>query len=980
MSRFISRQRKSRSALLALLTAGTTPTLFAQQAQTEETVGEVVVTGYRAAIESAVETKRASNGMVDVIKSDDIASFPDANLAEAVQRIPGVSIDRDSGEGRSITVRGLGGDFVRTMLNGVEAFSATTGSTLGTTIINRSRGFDYSTFASELFNSVTVRKSQSAELDEGSLGATVELQTARPFDFQGFHAGASVQAAYYDSGDQIHPRVAGLISDTFADDKFGALISFAYNTRKAIEDGYSDTSQSDYSDMNNGFCTPVPNTLTPYVNAASGTGNRPNGQCFSGIGSNAAAYNAINQPNIFLPRNPGLGRFVNDQEKLGITSALQWRPGDETTVTLDLVYSKFDQNRHDYALSNASLNRNVNGATAAFPNFAGRVNSQIQDVHIRDTGQVDYMLLDNEDIKHISSINESTTETFLAGLTLEQKITDKSRFTFNASKTGSDFDEPTDYLISFDRFDTDGYIWDARDSQKRPFIDYGYDVANPANITFITGGVTPDIRIATDKVKNTLENLAVSFAVDFNDTFTLKIGAMNKKYDFDSNHTQRVFAQNSTDLTKFNFVNFAAAVPDLSAVSEVLTDWGNGLGLPAGSVNSWVVPDIKKFISTLGLDCNCVNNFGDWTLGGSNVAGSRGLIRKVNETDRALYTQLDFEAGLGDHTLRGDVGLRYVETTIHSTGLLPTAANPLASVTVEHDYSDLLPSLNVAFDITPDLITRFAAAKVMSRPGLGNLTPGGTVNNAATPPNASIGNPYLSPYRATNYDLSLEWYPGKGSILSGAVFYRDVKSYIQQTTADQPFSETGLPTSYLAAGQTPDTIYRVTNSRNTPGGYIQGFEFNYQQSFTFLPGIWANFGTLLNYTYVDSKIDYFLSTSTVNPTSVQSEFVGVSPNSVNATLFYEDKRFSTRVSAAYRDDYLQLVPIKNTLPDVRGSAATLNVDASLSYAFTDHVKLNIDALNLTNQATDNWSGEKRRSQRVTSVTGRMFFVGAQYSY
>ena len=258
-----------------------------------------------------------------MIKSDDIASFPDANLAEAVQRIPGVSIDRDSGEGRSITVRGLGGDFVRTMLNGVEAFSATTGSTLGTTIINRSRGFDYSTFASELFNSVVVRKSQSAELDEGSLGATVELQTARPFDFQGFHAGASAQAAYYDSGDEIHPRVAGLISNTWADDKFGALMSFAYNTRTAIEDGYSDTSQSDYSDMHNGFCTPVPNTLTPFVNAASGTGNRPNGQCFSNIGSNAAAFNAINQPNIFLPRNPGLGRFVNDQKKLGITWALQ---------------------------------------------------------------------------------------------------------------------------------------------------------------------------------------------------------------------------------------------------------------------------------------------------------------------------------------------------------------------------------------------------------------------------------------------------------------------------------------------------------------------------------------------------------------------------------------------------------------------------------------------------------------------------------
>ncbi|MEO8018719.1 MAG: TonB-dependent receptor [Pseudomonadota bacterium] len=960
----------------------------AAQAQTPPTsnedpqnLQEVLVTGFRAAVESAIEVKRESSTMVDVIKADDIASFPDANLAEAVQRIPGVSIDRDSGEGRSITVRGLGGDFVRTMLNGVEAFSATTGSTLGTTIINRSRGFDYSTFASELFNSVTVRKSQSAELDEGSLGATVELQTARPFDFQGFHAGASAQAAYYDSGDEIHPRVAGLISNTWADEKFGALISFAYNTRRAIEDGYSDTSQSDYSDMLNGFCTPVPNTVTPFVNAASGTGNRPNGQCFSNIGSNAAAYNAINAPNIFLPRNPGLGRFVNDQHKLGITSALQWRPADSTTVTLDLIYSKFDQDRKDYALSNASLNRNVNGATAAFPNFAGRVNSQIQDVHIRDTGQVDYMRLDNEDIKHIQSINESTTETYLAGLTIEHAFTDDARVKFNAAKTGSDFDEPTNYLISYDRFDTDGYIWDARDSQKRPFIDYGYDTANPANIQFVTGGVTPDIRINTDTVKNTLENLGADFEVDLNDTFQLKFGVTSKKYEFDSSHTTRVFAQNSTDLTKFNFVNFAAAVPNLAAVSEVLTGWGDGLDLPPGSVTSWVVPDIEKFIAALGLDCNCVNSFGDWTMGGANVAGSRALIRKVNERDRAWYGQLDFDAEVfGDRKLRGNLGVRYVETTITSMGLLPTPANPLASVTVENQYSDVLPSLNLALEITPDLITRFAVAKVMSRPGLGNLSPGGTVTTTGTPPTASIGNPYLSPYRATNYDLSLEWYPGKGSILSGAIFYRDVKSYIQQTTSDEPYSNTGLPVSYLAAGQTPDTIFRVTNSRNTPGGFIDGVELNYQQAFTFLPGIWANFGTLLNYTYVDSEIDYFLSTSTINPTSVKSQFVGVSPNSVNGTLYYEDKRFSARVSAAYRDDYLQLVPIKNTLPDVRGSAPTMNVDASMSFTINEHFKINLDALNLTNQSTDNWSGEQRRSQRVTSVTGRQFFVGAQWIY
>ena len=216
-------------------------------------VEAVIVTGYRAALESAIQAKRQSVNVVDVIKADDMASFPDANLAESIQRIPGVSITRDAGEGRNVTVRGLGGDFVRTLLNGIEAYSNTTGSTLGITAgINRTRGFDYSTFASELFNSVTVNKTQSADMDEGSIAATIDLQTGRPFDKSGFRAAVSTQGAYYDANKSFSPRFAGLISNTWGD--FGVLLSGAYSKRKAQEDGYSDTSQSDYSDALNGFC------------------------------------------------------------------------------------------------------------------------------------------------------------------------------------------------------------------------------------------------------------------------------------------------------------------------------------------------------------------------------------------------------------------------------------------------------------------------------------------------------------------------------------------------------------------------------------------------------------------------------------------------------------------------------------------------------------------------------------------------------
>src|SRR5207237_2329952 len=149
--------------------------------QQEGEGNEVVVTGFRQSLTAAIGAKRNDNGIVDVIVAEDIADFPDQNLAESLQRIPGVAIDRDAGEGRGITVRGLGPDFTRIRLNQLEAL-ATTGGTDSSGGANRSRGSDFNIFASELFTRLPVRKSASAEVDEGSLGATVDLQTARPFD------------------------------------------------------------------------------------------------------------------------------------------------------------------------------------------------------------------------------------------------------------------------------------------------------------------------------------------------------------------------------------------------------------------------------------------------------------------------------------------------------------------------------------------------------------------------------------------------------------------------------------------------------------------------------------------------------------------------------------------------------------------------------------------------------------------------------
>src|SRR4051812_42285230 len=221
------------AALLAL--AGTAR---AQQAPAtaaasagESAIDEVVVSGYRRSLEASLDIKKDAIGAVDAIVAEDIAKFPDLNLAESIQRIPGVSIARDAGEGRQVTVRGLGPQFTRVRVNGMEAMSAN-GGTDAAGGTNRDRSFDFNTFASELFNAITVRKTASADIEEGSLGATVDLRAARPFDFQGFQFASSIQGSYNDIEDKIDPRAALLVSDRFFDGKFGALLSAAYSGRK----------------------------------------------------------------------------------------------------------------------------------------------------------------------------------------------------------------------------------------------------------------------------------------------------------------------------------------------------------------------------------------------------------------------------------------------------------------------------------------------------------------------------------------------------------------------------------------------------------------------------------------------------------------------------------------------------------------------------------------------------------------------------
>lgn len=320
--------------------------------------------------------------------------------------------------------------------------------------------------------------------------------------------------------------------------------------------------------------------------------------------------------------------------------------------------------------------------------------------------------------------------------------------------------------------------------------------------------------------------------------------------------------------------------------------------------------------------------------------------------------------------------------------------------TVNHNYRDILPSLNLSWDVSDEVVLRFGAAKTMARPTLAYLSP--SVSGGPTQFfddgrffSINLGNPKLDPFRSTNYDLSAEWYFREGSLLSAAVFYKDIDSYVQRTRVLTTWEAMGYSLDLLPAGFTPDTIFNVQSYFNTPGGPLKGFELTYQQAFDFLPGFWRNFGIQLNYTQVDSKINYLFSTAgnsntSITTTTTERDLLNLSPQSYNATVYYDDGRFSARVSTSYRDGYINNILAQEDVynldgqrlatADVTGKYSVENVDFNMSYKISDHLSLTFEAINLLDTPDRRYVDSALELPDKYTVTGRQYYVGARYKF
>ena len=925
----------------------TPPAVAAQAGASEapvEGADEIIVTGFRRSLDAALDVKRASVSAVDVIVAEDIAKFPDQNLAESLQRIPGITIQRDGGEGRAITVRGLGSQFTRVRVNNLETVATSTDGAAS----NRDRSFDFNVFASELFSSIVVHKTAEASLDEGSLGAVVDLNTGNPLaGKEGFTLAASLTGSYNDLSDNVGPRVAGLLSWKSPDGTFGAAISAAYSKTDTLELGNNTVrwAQARFDSVNGTPCFGTTNATTGVFTASPNSG----GTYRASPGCDAVGL-------AFHPRIPRYGVIGHDRERLGITGSVQYAPGDRTKISIDGLYSRFKETRTEkYAeVLFRSLERPIDVTSYTIDGSNNLIKGNFNDVPVRTE----------------SYYRESSTKFYQLGVNWDQELSDSLRFTVLGGFSKSDASIPIETTLIYDDRDAQGYSYDYT-NMTSPVLTFGTSVTTPANFQL------SEIRDRPSSTVNKFRTAQVRGEYDVSEAITLKAGGLYRRFSFETAGFSRdtvVCGNGGVDRVLGTLTCSASTAfgptavygfPGTAALSETV-ELGKA-GQPAGTTTSFVVPNREAAAAFTNLYSR-------------PLAIDPGNTRSVVERVTGGYGQVDIKGELGGIRYAANAGVRYVRTDQTSTGL-----NNGAAVTVKRDYDDWLPAANFAVFPTEQIIVRAAVAKVLTRPSLGNLTPGGSVDGFNY--RVTFGNPQLDPFRATAYDLAFEYYFGPQSIFSVALFKKDVKSFPVAQTRSGTFASTGLPLSIIppsspAAANPEGQLYTISSIGNGTGANLKGVEIALQAPFKFLPGFLANFGGIANATFISSNADYNVNGPAIVPGGPlvsgirNATLFGLSKRSYNGTLYYEDTKFSARASVSYRGRYIDAN--SGTGNVFEGYGSTINLDASVRYRITDQIEVSVEGVNLTDEYRFRYTDFDANRTYENNHFGRTILFGARF--
>jgi iron complex outermembrane receptor protein len=878
---------------------------FAQE-PTELT--EIVVTGIRGSLQKALDAKREAGQIVDGISAEDIGKFPDENVADSLQRVTGIQIDRAGGAGEAtqIFIRGLNGDTSRTFVNGRSALSTGFGE----------RAVDFRDYPAEVVSFVGVVKSPSASDIEGALSGHVDIVTAKPFDSAGgFRAVASARAAYSDLDQKVLPDVAASISNTFGD-VWGASLSATYAQRDTRADAF----------QTNSFVCVNRTALQTVLNAA---------QC-------AAAGNSA----IHRPRASRFQQTYFESTRWGLNGTLQFRPNDQLEVVVDAMYSA----REDIA---DRIGIQVDGAPANGTLLAGsEVISPTNTLVAFNLAGGASAASATPQLASDRLFNSPDADTLIGGV--------------NIKYTTGNWELAADVGVS----DASGTgRFDGATMQQRGLSGLGIDIRGSSfNQQFGSFTSNPT---GTAGWQATLVRKAISRIVQndrqakFDVAYKLSDEAFLDRVRFGARYSDALFESKVIGMrARSNFFAFnATPITDTSAIitSRAVTGVDNfGASLGGSQVANWSVPNIQRF-----WDLYLPSNYQELP--------NAPDFAEIDEITSAAYVQFDF--GSADERLSGNVGVRYAKTKINSRAeaFAPNPAVPAAQrdavvgtgfiftpLALTKEYNNALPSLNVKYSITDDLVARFGASKTIFRAEADELSPRGTLD----PLNSTItsGNTFLDPFKANRLDGSLEYYLGDGGLIAGAIFAMDIDSFISVGNTGQTVTVPGFPQTFAVVGP-----------RNGTGGKVNGLELAFQKSFTNLPAPWDGLGVVANLTLIDDK--------TENVNALLNKVVGlegVSDTSYNAVLFYEKGRVSARVAYNFRSEYLIQASGPGTgLPVYTDSYGS--VDARVAFKVLDNLEVSFDGINLNDEDLVQYAELKERVVSYNSF-GRRYGIGVRMNF
>ncbi len=983
--------KKSRLALSLslILTTGYSSLALAEDdegtKEAEEKKTEVIeVRGIRSSLIRAMDIKRSSDGVVDGISAEDIGKFPDTNLAESLQRITGVSIDRQNGEGSRVTVRGFGPDFNLVTLNGRQM----PGASIEATNASASRSFDFANLASEGVSGVEIFKTAVAKHPTGGIGSTINILTARPFQNPGLQASVGLKGVYDDSdhdGDDLTPEISGIYSNTTDDGKFGISLTGSYQER---DNGFSSAETS------SGWYT---------IKGLDGD--------WGSLPTDGSITNRPQENDVYaVPRNL-LYTFNNVQrERTNGHLVFQYRPVDNITTTFEYIYSELKVAQQRQELSTWFNGVPTGGEFTQGTNTTGSVVAPI----IYTDGTCCDVSLGTGDW---ATKNENKSMAF----NMEWQVNDQLSLTFDyhdsEAEAGPDSEWGSNNVVSAVQFDRVSTTVDY--SKEFPVMD----------ITFADGvaGLDPSRMMTSGTVfRNSFMKTEIEQAQFFGN------------YVFDDGIVESIdFGLALTEVK--NRSAFANAQRDTWGGYGSPDDYPDDIFHPHSvqdafdNMDGSGDPNLTPTYYSASMQ-DLINAISGIAIANGDSLGPCGTTlcadpnfttdRRVKEDQTSAFVQVNFVDDWYDMPVKFNVGVRWEDTDVDSRALVPqyshivwAGANEFVAQIQGESFSELsgsydywLPSFDFSIEPVDDVILRASYSKTLTRPSYSDIQGGQTIGqllrfNGGT---GNSGNPDLLPFESKNIDFSAEWYYEEGSYVAVGYYEKKVDNFIGQSTFETTLFELPHPAQGLRyqealdavgndgaairqyfldqgwvdengdivgiPGEDASAIFTMIQPVNEKEAKIDGFEIAFQHLFGE-----TGFGTILNYTTVDGDVDYDDYNTNKGPDAVnQFALLGLS-DSANAVFFYDKDGFQVRFAYNWRDKFLTATIDGNGERNPVYTESYGQWDANISYDVNEQLTVFVEGINITDE---NQRLHGRHKNMVISAiqSGPRYNIGLRYKF